>query len=81
MFTNLYFESPNISVPNINILKFSILIIFLLMIEWLGKEGNYALEKFSSKWNKIIKWCFYYFILFLIFIYSKNKQEFIYFQF
>ena len=58
-----------------------VLILIFTTIEWLGREGQYAIEKYSSNWNRSAKWLFYYIILLAIFIYSKNQQEFIYFQF
>jgi D-alanyl-lipoteichoic acid acyltransferase DltB (MBOAT superfamily) len=82
LFTNLYIEIPNISgIGTREILMICILIIILITIEWMGREGQYAIEKYSSKWNRGVRWVFYYFILLTILIYSTNQQEFIYFQF
>lgn len=59
-----------------------ILILFFLIIEWIGRENNYALEKLGNNWNFIIRWFFYSFIIFLIFMYMEIKgSPFIYFQF
>ena len=82
LFTNLYVEIPNISgIGQWYIFITCILILIFTTIEWMGREGQYAIEKYSSKWNRKHKWVFYYLILLTIFIYSKNQQEFIYFQF
>ncbi|MDC0204632.1 MBOAT family protein [Flavobacteriales bacterium] len=79
---NLYVEIPNISsIGELHIFITCILILGFTIIEWMGREGQYAIEKYSSKWNRWQKWGFYYLILLAIFIYSKNQQEFIYFQF
>ena len=53
LFTNLYIEIPNLS----NISKWHIFITWVLIlifttIEWMGREGQYAIEKYSSKWNR-----------------------------
>ena len=80
--TNLYIEIPKISgVGKWHIFITCILILIFTTIEWMGREGQYAIEKYSCKWNRWQRWGFYYLILGAIFIYSKNQQEFIYFQF
>ena len=82
LFTNLYVEIPNISgLGKWHIFITCILILIFTIIEWMGREGQYAIEKYSSKWSRWKKWGFYYLILLAIFIYSKNQKEFIYFQF
>jgi D-alanyl-lipoteichoic acid acyltransferase DltB (MBOAT superfamily) len=59
----------------------SILIVFFLLIEWLGREQQYAIEKMNLPKNKIFKWVFYYSIVMLIFLYGTTSNDFIYFQF
>ena len=82
LFINLYIEIPNISgIGKWHIFITCILILIFTTIEWMGREGQYAIEKYSSKWSRLKKWGLYYLILLSIFIYSKNQQEFIYFQF
>jgi len=79
---NLYIEIPNIlAVGKWHILITCTLILIFTTIEWMGREGQYAIEKYSRNWNRGLKWMFYYLIILAIFIYSKNQQEFIYFQF
>ena len=54
------------------------------MIEWLGREGQYAIEKFPSKFEEIrvFRWLFYILIGLAIFTFGNfNKTEFIYFAF
>jgi hypothetical protein len=58
-----------------------VLIILFLIIEWFGREEQYALEKLGLKLPRIIKWGLYYIIVFEIFYFSGSKQQFIYFQF
>jgi len=83
IFTNFHFEIPNIlSVGKFHLLSCTmVLILIFTAIEWQGREGKYAIERHISNWNIGIKWAFYYFIILAIFIYNKNEQEFIYFQF
>jgi len=57
------------------------LFVMFIMIEWMGRENNYAIEKLGLNWTTIYRWSFYYVIILLIILYSGRKQEFIYFQF
>lgn len=56
-------------------------IVCCFTIEWLGKNGQYALSEISTKWPKLIRWSFYYATLVLIFLFAGNSRNFIYFQF
>jgi alginate O-acetyltransferase complex protein AlgI len=57
------------------------LLVGFIMVEWLGRENQYALEKMGLKWPKPVRLGFYYFIMLLIFLYAGSSQQFIYFQF
>ncbi len=74
IFSLPYFENIKLAVP------IMVLIVFFIAIEWLGREGEYAIENIR-KTNKIMRWAFYYFILSLIFVFAGSNQQFIYFQF
>ena len=57
-----------------------LLLIFFIIIEWLGRKEQFAIEKIA--FPKYIRWGFYLFIGLLIFIAGNfNKTEFIYFAF
>ncbi|WP_179006878.1 MBOAT family O-acyltransferase [Winogradskyella forsetii] len=58
-----------------------ILIGFLMLIEWLGRESQYGLEKLGLNWNRNLRMAFYLGIVCLIFLFIGKEQEFIYFQF
>jgi D-alanyl-lipoteichoic acid acyltransferase DltB (MBOAT superfamily) len=59
----------------------TILLLIFISIEWIGRDGEYALERLLLK-NKIyFRWMMYFILMFLILIFSDNQQEFIYFQF
>lgn len=59
---------------------FLFLLLFVL-IEWSGRQEKYALEKWGLKLPKMIRWAFYYIIIFTIFYFAGAEQQFIYFQF
>lgn len=63
------------------ILYIYLLIPFFLM-EWLGRENKYAIEKFGIKWPRMVRWSFYAIMFFVIGMYMQTEvTEFIYFQF
>ena len=57
------------------------LISFFVMIEWIGREGQYALSNIDYLNNRILRWSIYLSIVVLIVIFKGKQQEFIYFQF
>jgi len=58
-----------------------VLIVFFLLIEWIGREQQYAIKSIVSKWKKPFQWGFYYLIAMMIFLYGATSKDFIYFQF
>lgn len=58
-----------------------VLICIFLVVEWLGREDQYAIARVGVKLNRPLRWAVYYSLLVVIFYYSGAKQEFIYFQF
>ncbi len=57
------------------------LILFFIIIEWIGREGNYAIENIKNRFNIAIRWSFYLILITLIGLYKGMDQQFIYFQF
>src|SRR5690554_882980 len=58
------------------------LIFILVLIEWRGREGQFAIEDIAEKWKKPLRWIFYASILFLIGMFMQTEETpFIYFQF
>ncbi len=57
------------------------LVLFFLVLEWMGRTQKYAIETLTSTWSKPLKWGFYYGIAMLIFLFGTQSQAFIYFQF
>jgi hypothetical protein len=58
-----------------------LLIFILIIVEWLGRENQHALEKINTKFHKPLRYLLYVLILFSIFWFGGREQEFIYFQF
>ena len=91
-YINEIFSSSFYNIPQLNYLLTSpltlsieltfILIIFLLIIEWIGRRELYALEKFCNT-NFFKRNLFYVLLIVLIFVFGNFEAalEFIYFQF
>ena len=76
IFSNSFFSLPTVRPTNLLFL----LLVFML-IEWFGREEQFAIAKLGFKFPKIIRWLIYYSIILVIFYYGGNGQQFIYFQF
>lgn len=58
------------------------LIVFFLVVEWNGREKQYAIEKLFLNRPRIIRWSFYSLLIFMIGMFmSTEESPFIYFQF
>lgn len=80
IFTEALFKTPDFSGIGFSKKLFVILFLFLL-IEWLGREEQFALSRINPKIPRAVRWGFYYLIVFAIFYFSGTEQQFIYFQF
>lgn len=56
------------------------LILFFIGTEWLGRSCEYAIEKVDFM-SKPVRWGFYILLIVLMFSFTGEKQQFIYFQF
>ncbi len=76
LFTNGLFTIPMVR-PSIVF----ILILFMLVLEWLGREKDFALQNMYQIKNKYLRWSIYNMILAIILLFGATPQTFIYFQF
>lgn len=56
-------------------------IIFFMIVEWFGREEQFALNRLGLNWPKPIRQGFYMVLIMAIFLFSAKEQQFIYFQF
>ncbi len=56
-------------------------IFIFLIIEWIGREQHFAIEKIGLKLPPVVRLGFYYAIVIAVLYFAGSKQEFIYFQF
>ena len=59
----------------------TVLVFIFVIIEWLGREQQYAIASLGLSWKKPIRWAFYYSLVMVIFLFAGKEQQFIYFQF
>jgi D-alanyl-lipoteichoic acid acyltransferase DltB (MBOAT superfamily) len=57
------------------------LIGLFIIVEWLGREQQYAIAHLGIKWKKSIRYAMYYAMIIAIFWFGGKEQQFIYFQF
>ncbi|MEP0714038.1 MAG: MBOAT family protein, partial [Algoriphagus sp.] len=58
-----------------------ILVILFMLVEWRGREDQYAIETLGLQWKRPIRRALYFGIIILLFWFGQNEQQFIYFQF
>jgi alginate O-acetyltransferase complex protein AlgI len=63
------------------VLLTAVFIIIFVLIEWNGREGQYAISHLGFKWKRPLRYAAYYAIILTIFWFSGKEQQFIYFQF
>ena len=56
-------------------------VVFFILIEWFGRESEYAIQTLGCKWKTSYRWLFYYGLIYVILIFAGSGQKFIYFQF
>jgi D-alanyl-lipoteichoic acid acyltransferase DltB (MBOAT superfamily) len=75
------FSSSLFTVPQIRASNLILLIVIFVFVEWLGRNGQYALSNLGLKWKRSVRYAMYYSIIIAIFWFGGKEQQFIYFQF
>lgn len=57
------------------------LVLIFMLIEWIGREQQYALAALGLKWKRPVRYAMYFAIILSLFWYGGTEQQFIYFQF
>ena len=77
-----FFTKPSLLMKHTLLTKSLFLILFLFfLIEWIGRQQQYAIAVLTNTWPKPIRYSFYYLIILGILWFSGKEQQFIYFQF
>ncbi|MEO1032024.1 MAG: MBOAT family O-acyltransferase [Bacteroidota bacterium] len=69
------------STPSFITTKMLLIICAFIIIEWIGRRDQYAIEKLGLSWRPMFRYTFYYILIFTIWQFGGKEQEFIYFQF
>lgn len=80
-YLNEIFSGSLFSIPEIRPSNLFVLVSFFLLIEWIGRNNQYALQNIGLKWKRPMRYALYYSLIFTIFLFGGNEQQFIYFQF
>jgi alginate O-acetyltransferase complex protein AlgI len=80
IFSNTLFTYPKYDLDDSKKTIFILLFIFII-IEWFGREDQFAIQKLGLKWKYQLRYIMYYFIIYTIFYFEGGEQTFIYFQF
>lgn len=80
IFSKSLFTTPLLSDKHLAI-STSILIFIFVIVEWLGRENQHAIERLGSSWKRPTRWLFYFIIIIFLFWFTGQEQQFIYFQF
>ena len=69
------------SIPSIRPVTLIILLMLFMIIEWFGREDQYAITNLGIKWKPFLRYTMYYILIISIFWFAGKEQQFIYFQF
>ena len=58
-----------------------ILILFFTIVEWFGREEQFALAKLGLHWKSPIRYALYFTLIITLFWFGGKEQQFIYFEF
>jgi len=80
LFSSTLFTVPEFGGKIGALISFLLIVVFMV-IEWIGREGQYAMENIGLNWKRQYRWLFYYGLVLMIIGFQGKQQEFIYFQF
>jgi alginate O-acetyltransferase complex protein AlgI len=81
IYINEIFSKSLFTIPAIMPKGTLLLVCIFFIIEWFGRENQYAIAKLGIKWKKPLRYAIYYAIILAIFWFGGKGQQFIYFQF
>jgi len=80
IFSKSLFEIPHFVGMQTAIYTLFLIAIFII-IEWIGRNEQYAIAKLGFTSKKSVRYAIYYSIILAIFLFMGQQQQFIYFQF
>jgi len=64
--------------------KMKLILLFIIgfmVLEWIGRHQEYAIERLTNRWALPLRYMFYYVLAIIVFLFKGSQQDFIYFQF
>lgn len=80
IFNRSLFSLPDL-VNSTNTIITILILVFFILLEWLGRDQQFAIAKFGLNRKPVFRLCFYCLLILSIFILAGKQQPFIYFQF
>lgn len=81
IFSRSLFSMPDFEISRLQLLQTIALIVFFIIIEWNGRENQYAIETLTKLKKRNYRLAFYYALVLILFLFAGKEQQFIYFQF
>ena len=75
------FSMSLFTIPEVKLGSVLWFILPFMIIEWFGRERQYAISHLGMNWPLPLRWAFYYAIIVAVFYFAGSEQQFIYFQF
>jgi len=80
IFSKSIFTIPNLGATQGVIITILLITVFSI-IEWIGRENQFAISNLGIKRYRFLRWSMYLSLIYLVIIFGGKQQEFIYFQF
>jgi alginate O-acetyltransferase complex protein AlgI len=81
IFSKSFFTIPQFDASGYQVLQTLLLIIVFLIIEWNGRENEYAIATLGKLKRRNYRLAFYFSLILTIYLFMGREQQFIYFQF
>jgi alginate O-acetyltransferase complex protein AlgI len=75
------FSKSLLTIPQVRPISILVLLIIFIVIEWLQRDKQHALQIEGIKLPRVLRWGIYYATILIISLFGGTQQEFIYFQF
>ena len=80
IFSYSFFDFPNKLIFKKSLTTIFLIVLFIF-IEWIGRGNSYGIQKLFFYNKRIHRYVFYCLLIFIIFWFGGDEQQFIYFQF
>ncbi|WP_157844482.1 MULTISPECIES: MBOAT family O-acyltransferase [unclassified Chryseobacterium] len=77
IFSPSFFQFPNFKFQK----EIAILTVFMMTVEWIFRDKEFAIKDIFANKNVVLRWGFYYVLVFLVFLFYIAPKGFIYAQF